>query len=87
MSIPDPIPAAASAAASTAEESIASTRAQLEETLDAIEDKLNVPKQLGRVGRKAKASYEQNPVPWIIGATAAVIVVGGLIAWAIFGDD
>jgi hypothetical protein len=87
MSISDPIPAAASVAASTAEESIASTRAQLEETLDAIEDKLNVPKQLGRIGRKARAAYEENPVPWIIGATAAVIVVGGLIAWAIFSDD
>lgn len=96
MSIPDPVSTAASAvasaAASTAEEptatgSIASTRAQLEETLDAIEDKLNVPKQLGKAGRRIKASYEQNPVPWIIGATAAVIVVGGLVAWAIFGDD
>ena len=70
-----------------AEESISATRAQLEETLDAIEDKLNVPKQASRLARKAKASYEDNPVPWIIGATAAVIVVGGLVAWAIFGDD
>jgi len=87
MSIPDSVPAAASAAASATEESIAGTRARLEETLDAIEDKLNVPKRLGRLGRKARAAYEQNPVPWIIGATAAVIVVGGLVAWAIFGDD
>jgi hypothetical protein len=87
MSIPDSVPAAASAAASATEESIASTRAQLEETLDAIEDKLNLPKQIGRIGRKARAAYGQNPVPWIIGATAAVIVVGGLVAWAIFSDD
>ncbi|MEO7122679.1 MAG: DUF3618 domain-containing protein [Lacisediminihabitans sp.] len=69
------------------EESISATRAQLEETLDAIEDKLNVPKQAGKLARKAQASYEDNPVPWIIGATAAVIVVGGLVAWALFGDD
>jgi hypothetical protein len=71
----------------SAENRITSTRAELEETLDAIEDKLNVPKQLSTLGRKAKASYESNPVPWIVGATAAVIVVGGLVAWAIFGDD
>lgn len=71
----------------TAENSISDTRAELEETLDAIEDKLNVPKQASRLAKKAQASYEQNPVPWIIGATAAVIVIGGLVAWAIFGDD
>lgn len=75
MSIPDP------------EETISAARAQLEDTLDAIEDKLNVPKQAGRLAKKAQASYEANPVPWIVGATAAVIVVGGLLAWALFGDD
>lgn len=66
---------------------VASARADLEATLDAIEDKLNVPKQLSKLGRNAKTSYESNPVPWIVGATAAVIVIGGLVAWAIFGDD
>jgi hypothetical protein len=71
----------------SAENRITSTRAELEDTLDAIEDKLNVPKQMSKLGRKAKVSYESNPVPWIIGATAAVIVVGGIVAWAIFGDD
>ncbi|WP_349903894.1 DUF3618 domain-containing protein [Parafrigoribacterium humi] len=80
MSMPEPVIPAAEA-------SISATRAQLEDTLDAIEDKLNVPKQAGRLARKARASYEDNPVPWIIGATAAVIVVGGLVAWALFGDD
>ena len=69
------------------EESISATRAQLEETLDAIEDKLNVPKQAGRLARKAQASYEANPVPWIVGATAAVIAIGGIVAWALFRDD
>ena len=62
-------------------------RAELADTLDAIEDKLNVPKQAGILAKRAQASYEDKPVPWIIVATAAVIVVGGLIAWAIFGDD
>ena len=67
---------------------VASARADLEETLDAIEDKLNVPKRFGELTEKAKSSYEQNPVPWIIGATAAAIVVVGVVAWAILsGDD
>jgi len=67
---------------------IENARAELEQTLDAIEDKLNVPKQASELARKAKASYEANPIPWIIGATAAAIVVAGVIAWAIFsGDD
>lgn len=69
------------------ESRIAAARAELDGTLDAIEDKLNVPKQVGRLGVRVRNSYEENPVPWIIGATAAVIVVGGLVAWAIFSDD
>ncbi len=62
-------------------------RSELESTLDAIEDKLNVPKQLGILRDRARESWERNPVPWVIGATAAVIVVGGLIAWAVLTDD
>jgi hypothetical protein len=65
----------------------AAKRAELEVTLDELEDKLNVPKQAGILAERVKVSYEDNPVPWIVGATAAVVVVGGLIAWAIFGDD
>lgn len=65
----------------------ATKRADLELTLDELEDKLNVKKQAGIYADKVRASYEDNPVPWIVGATAAVVVVGGLIAWAIFGDD
>ncbi len=66
---------------------ITATRSELEETLDAIEDKLNVPKQVGKLTAKARASYNRNPVPWIIGVTAAVVAIGGLVAWAVFGDD
>ncbi|MHB1171636.1 MAG: DUF3618 domain-containing protein [Lacisediminihabitans sp.] len=69
------------------ENEVASARSQLEDTLDAIEDKLNVPKQVGKLTKRARASYEANPVPWIVGATAAVIVIGGLVAWALFSDD
>jgi hypothetical protein len=66
---------------------IESARAELEQTLDAIEDKLNVPKQVNELARKAKASYDTNPIPWIIGATAAAIVVAGLVAWAVLSND
>lgn len=66
---------------------VAETRAQLESTLDAIEDKLNVPKQLGEFAEKAKARYDQDPVPWIAGAAVAVAVVGSLVAWAILSKD
>lgn len=66
---------------------VARTRAQLESTLDEIEDKLNVPKQLGIFARKAQADYEENPTPWIAGAAAAVTVVAGLIVWAVLSRD
>lgn len=66
---------------------ITQTRARLENTLEAIEDKLNVPKQASALVERTKASYESNPIPWIIGATAAALVVAGLVAWAILSDD
>lgn len=69
------------------EDRLAGKRADLEATLDAIEDKLNVPKQVGVLRDKAVKSYEANPVPWIIGAVGAAVVVAGLVAWAILSDD
>ena len=73
----------------TANAKAAATKArhELADTLDALEDKFNVPKRTGELADKAKASYERNPVPWIIGGAAAAIVVVGLVAWAIFGGD
>ncbi len=66
---------------------VSSARSSLESTLDQLDDKLNVPKQAERLAAKVKSSYSENPVPWIIGATAAAIVVAGSIAWAILSDD
>jgi hypothetical protein len=67
---------------------VASTRANLEATLDEIEDKFNVPKQASALIERAKASYEENRTPWIVGATGVAIAVIGLVAWALFsGDD
>ena len=62
---------------------IAETRAQLESTLDSIEDRLNVPKQLGILLRKAKENYEENSTPWIAGAGGAVAVLGTLLVVAV----
>lgn len=67
---------------------VASARADLEATLDAIEDKLNVPKRFGELTDTVKSSYEKNPLPWIIGGVAAAVVVAGVVAWALLsGDD
>ena len=66
---------------------IAASRAELEATLDAIEDNLNVPKRVGELSKKARSSYESNPMPWIIGGMSTVAVAIGVIAWAIFSND
>lgn len=66
---------------------VAETRAQLESTLDAIEDKLNVPKQVGRFAKRAQQNYAENPTPWVAGAVGAVAVVGALVAWAVASRD
>jgi hypothetical protein len=66
---------------------IVRTRADLEATLDAIEDKLNVSKQVGELRDKAVKSYEKNPLPWWIGAAAAAVTVAAVVAWAILSDD
>jgi hypothetical protein len=67
---------------------VARSRANLESTLDELEDKFNVPKRVGALTKKAQASYESNPTPWIVGATGVAIAIIGIVAWAIFsGDD
>lgn len=58
---------------------VAATRAQLFDTLDAIEDKLNVPKQLGIAAAKVKQRADENPVPYLAGLAAGVAVVGGIV--------
>lgn len=67
--------------------SVEAARAQLESTLDAIDEKLDVQKRASELADNVKRSYQSNPVPWIIGATAAAVVVAGVVAWAIFSDD
>jgi hypothetical protein len=62
-------------------------RAHLENTLDAIEQKLNVPRQFNRLSRKAKVAYGENPTPWIAGATAIAVGAVGIVAWALLSGD
>lgn len=71
----------------TVANTVESARAKLEQTLDAIDERLEIKKQAGELTERVKSSYQSNPVPWIIGATAAAVVVVGLVAWAIFSDD
>ncbi len=74
--------------AQAAKAQAARARDELAATLDAIDDKLNVPKRVTELGEKAAAAYRQNPVPWIIGGAAVAVIAVGLVAWAIFsGDD
>jgi uncharacterized protein (UPF0147 family) len=66
---------------------IESTREKLAQTLDAIEDKLNVPKQARRVVDRARDAFEklnkENPVIVYATAGAVVLAAGGLVAWRI----
>jgi uncharacterized protein (UPF0147 family) len=64
---------------------IESTREKLAQTLDAIEDKLNVPKQARRAVDSAREAFEklnkENPVVVYATAGAVVLAAGGLVAW------
>ncbi|RKR75733.1 DUF3618 domain-containing protein [Frondihabitans australicus] len=57
--------------------SIDHTRAELAATLNELEDKLNIPKQLGAAASKAKASFDVDPKPWLAGAAATAAAIGG----------
>lgn len=81
----DPNPLDTAKAAVT--DSVEATRLKLEQTLDAIEEKFDVKKRADEVADRVQRSYDENPVPWIIGVTAVAVGVVGLIAWAIFSDD
>ena len=57
----------------------AATRAQLFDTLDAIEDKLNLPKQIGIAASNVKRGLNENPAPYLAALAAGVAVVGGIV--------
>ena len=51
------------------------TRAELAATLNELEDKLNVPKQLGIAGHRAKSSFDRDKTPWLAAAGARALAV------------
>ncbi|KQQ25526.1 MULTISPECIES: DUF3618 domain-containing protein [unclassified Frondihabitans] len=54
------------------------TRADLAATLNELEEKLNIPKQLGIKAHEAKISFGKDPKPWLAGAATVAAVVGGI---------
>lgn len=66
---------------------ITDARIDLEQTLDAIEDKFNIPKRFDECVTRVRESYDRNPVPWIVGAVSAAVGVVAVVAWAILSDD
>jgi hypothetical protein len=64
---------------------IESTREKLAQTLDAIEDRLNVPQQAKLYVGRAQVALEKlrkdNPVVLYASAGAAAVLTGGLIVW------
>lgn len=66
---------------------VAQTRAQLESTLDEIEEKLNVPKQLGVFASKLQARFEKDPTPFVAAAAGAVAVIAAIAVWAAVSRD
>jgi hypothetical protein len=54
------------------------SRADLAATLNELEDKLNIPKQLGVKARQAQLSYSRDPKPWLVGAAIVAVALGGV---------
>lgn len=63
--------------------SVAATRAQLFDTLDAIEDKLNLPKQIGIAASRVKRGVEQRPVPYLAAFAGGALAIGGIVVTVI----
>ncbi len=66
-----------------AAERAAEARARLAATLDAIEEKFDVPKRARAATARVKSSYQRNPMPWIAGAVGVAAAVAGGIVWAV----
>ena len=57
----------------------AQARRELERTLDALEDKLNVPKRVGE-------AYRRNPLLVIGVGVGIVAAAAGLVVWAVVAN-
>ena len=65
----------------------AKAREDLARTLDQIEDKVNVPKRVGELSKRAQVAYDKNPLPFVVGGAAIAAGVVALIVRAIVSDD
>ena len=58
-------------------------RAELAATLDAIQDRLNLPRQtrlsLERTGRRVQRLRDENPVAFVAAAVGAAALIGGAV--------
>lgn len=63
---------------------IEATRAELRDTLNEIEDRVNPVKVTQRTLAAARASIERDPTPWIAVAAGVVVAVAGAVTFAIF---
>ena len=59
------------------------TRADLAATLNELEDKLNIPKQLGVKAREARVAFSRDPKPFLIAAAAVASAIGGIALLAL----
>jgi len=69
------------------ETQIITARDELAQTLDAIEQRLNVPKRIDHARKRAVKSFQKNPAPWLAGAGAAALAIGGLVFAAVRRND
>lgn len=58
-------------------------RAELEATLNELEDKFNVPRRVGELSQQMRVSIRRDPLAWIAAASSAAVILGGAIAAAI----
>lgn len=61
---------------------VEAARAELKAALSAIEEKVNVPKQVGKATKKAKVFAQKKPAV-VLGAVVGIAAVTGLIVWSI----
>lgn len=64
---------------------IAVARDELAETLDAIEDKINIPAKAKRTWRSVKRQYDEEPAPVIATAAISVAVVASAVIMIVRG--
>ena len=62
-----------------AKDAAADARQRLADTLDQIEDRVNLPKKVGRWTKQASESYSKNPVPFLVGGGVAAVGLIGLV--------